>query len=68
MHANRRGIITPVIERYTLPEMGEIWSDQQRQQAWKEVEVAALRAFEALGKVPAGIADAVAAAPCPTPD
>ena len=68
MHANRRGIITPVIERYTLPEMGEIWSDQHRLQAWQEVEVAALRAFESLGTVPAGVADAAAAATCPTPE
>ncbi len=57
-----------MIERYTLPEMGSIWADQHKLEAWKEVEVATLRAFETLGKVPAGVADATAAAACPTPE
>jgi adenylosuccinate lyase len=57
-----------VIERYTLPEMGEIWSDGRRLEVWKRVEVLALEAWEDLGKVPAGVADRVAAARCPTPD
>jgi len=57
-----------VIERYTLPEMGEIWSEQNRLLAWKQVEVAALEAFERLGKVPAGTAVLTQAAPCPTPE
>ena len=56
-----------MIERYTLPEMGVIWSDRHKFEAWKEVEVAALEAFETLGKVPVGIAEATAAATCPTP-
>jgi adenylosuccinate lyase len=57
-----------VIERYTLPEMGEIWSDQRRLEMWKRVEVAVLNAFETLGKVPAGVAGATEAAACPTPE
>ena len=57
-----------MIERYTLPEMGEIWSEQNRLLAWKQVEVAALEAFERLGKVPAGTAVLTQAAPCPTPE
>ncbi|HEU4318803.1 MAG TPA: adenylosuccinate lyase, partial [Acidimicrobiia bacterium] len=61
-------MITTVIERYTLPEMGRIWSDQHRLEAWKQVEVATLAAFERTGKVPAGIAEATAAAECPTPE
>lgn len=56
-----------MIERYTLPEMGGIWSDQNKLEAWKEVEVAALEAWERLGKVPAGIAAVTQAADCPTP-
>ena len=56
-----------VIERYTLPEMAEIWSDQRRLQTWQDVEVAALSAFELTGVVPTGVADATRAAPCPTP-
>lgn len=56
-----------MIERYTLPEMGEVWSEQRKLETWKQVEVAALRAFESLGTIPAGVADATEAAPCPTP-
>ena len=56
-----------MIERYTLPEMGQIWSDQHRLEMWKTVEVAALRSFEKLGRVPSGVASATEAAPCPTP-
>jgi adenylosuccinate lyase len=57
-----------VIERYTLPEMGGIWAEQHRLEAWKKVEVAALRAFEGTGKAPMGVADAAEAARCPTPE
>ena len=57
-----------MIDRYTLPEMGDVWSDHTRFEVWKEVEVAALAAFEKLGKVPAGTAEATAAATCPTPE
>ncbi|HXV70099.1 MAG TPA: adenylosuccinate lyase [Acidimicrobiia bacterium] len=61
-------MITPVIDRYTLPAMGDIWSEQTRLEAWKKVEVAALRAFENLGTVPSGTATATEAAVCPTPE
>jgi adenylosuccinate lyase len=57
-----------VIERYTLPEMGEIWSEQQKLEAWKKVEVAALASFEAHGTIPPGPASATEAARCPTPE
>jgi adenylosuccinate lyase len=57
-----------VIERYTLPEMGAVWSDQNRLEMWKRVEVAVLEALENDGKVPTGVAEAVAEAPCPTPE
>jgi adenylosuccinate lyase len=66
--SDRRGIITSVIERYTLPEMAEVWSEQRKLEAWKAVEVAALEAFERTGKVPQGTAAAIATAPCPTPE
>ncbi len=56
-----------MIERYTLPEMGGIWSEQRRLQTWKDVEVGVLTVFERTGKVPEGVAAATAAAPCPTP-
>lgn len=46
--------------------MGSVWSPQARLEALKQVEVLALEAWESLGKVPEGMADAVSAAPCPT--
>ncbi|HSK07153.1 MAG TPA: lyase family protein, partial [Acidimicrobiia bacterium] len=61
-------IIAVVIERYTLPEMGRIWSDQRRLEVWKEVETLALEAWATLGKVPDSVAGATRAAPCPTPE
>ena len=41
-----------MIERYTLPEMGAIWTDEARMQAWLDVEIAAVKAWNKLGKVP----------------
>ena len=57
-----------VIERYTLPEMGRIWSDQHRLETWMEIEALALEGWVALGKVPGPVAAAVRAAKCPTPE
>ncbi|MEB3306571.1 MAG: adenylosuccinate lyase [Cyanobacteriota bacterium] len=42
-----------MIERYTLPEMGAIWSEQARFQSWLDVEIAATEANCELGRVPA---------------
>ena len=42
-----------MIARYTLPEMGSLWTDQARYQAWLEVELAACRAWHKLGRIPA---------------
>ena len=58
----------PVIERYTLPEMGAVWAEQRKLEGWKAVEVLALKAWAKLGKVPDSVAEAVAKAECPTPD
>ncbi len=41
-----------MIARYTLPEMGNIWTDESKYQAWLEVEIAACRAWNKLGKIP----------------
>ncbi len=41
-----------MIDRYTLPEMGAVWTDEARMRAWLEVELAAVRAWNRLGKVP----------------
>jgi len=57
-----------VIERYTLPEMGRIWEETRKLEAWKEVEVLALEAWNRLGKVPDGVAEATRQADCPTPN
>lgn len=57
-----------MIERYTLPEMGRIWSDQRKLEAWMEVESLALEAWNTLGRVPDGVAEATRAARCPTPE
>ncbi|QNG29528.1 adenylosuccinate lyase [Synechococcus sp. LTW-R] len=42
-----------MIERYTLPEMGAIWSEQAKFQSWLDVEIAATEANCELGRVPA---------------
>jgi adenylosuccinate lyase len=42
-----------MIARYTLPEMGNLWTDQARYQAWLDVELAACRAWHKLGRIPA---------------
>ncbi|MBS1855997.1 MAG: adenylosuccinate lyase [Acidobacteria bacterium] len=42
-----------MIARYTRPEMGRIWSDQNKFQQWLEVELAASEALAELGEVPA---------------
>lgn len=56
-----------VIERYTLAEMGDVWDEQRKLEVWRDVEVLALEAWNRLGKVPDGVADATRDAACPTP-
>lgn len=41
-----------MIERYSRAEMREIWSDQNRFQAWLEVEILAAEAWSKLGEIP----------------
>ena len=55
-----------MIERYTLPEMARVWSEQRKLEVWHEVETLALEAWQSLGKVPEGAATATRAADCPT--
>src|ERR1035441_5938789 len=45
-----------MIPRYTRPEMGGIWTDQNKFQQWLEVELAASQALASLGVVPADAA------------
>lgn len=41
-----------MIERYTLPEMKRIWSEENKFQKWLDVEIAACEAMCKLGQVP----------------
>ena len=42
-----------MIERYTLPEMGAIWTEQNRFQKWLDVEIAACEVHAEMGTIPA---------------
>ena len=41
-----------MIERYTRPEMGAIWTEENRFKAWLEVEIVACEAWAELGDIP----------------
>ncbi|HJT23194.1 MAG TPA: adenylosuccinate lyase [bacterium] len=41
-----------MIPRYTLPEMGAIWSEQSKFESWLKVEIAACEAWARLGRIP----------------
>lgn len=41
-----------MIDRYTMPKMREIWSEENKFRKWLEVEVAACEAWASLGKIP----------------
>jgi len=41
-----------MIERYTRPEMGRIWTEENRFKAWLEVEILACEAWVKLGEIP----------------
>ena len=45
-----------MIPRYTPPEMGRIWTDQQRYETWLRVETAAAEAMAEHGLIPAAAA------------
>ncbi len=42
----------PLIERYTLPEMGEIWTEAYKLKTWLQVEIAVCEAQAELGYIP----------------
>ena len=50
-----------MIERYTLPEMGRIWSEEAKFQSWLDVEIAATEANAELGRVPKEALDQIKA-------
>jgi len=42
-----------MIDRYTRPEMGAVWSDENRYRKWLDVELAVCEAWAELGRIPA---------------
>jgi adenylosuccinate lyase len=57
-----------VIERYTLPEMGRVWSEAHKYELWCRVELLVLEAHAAAGRVPAEVVEPVRQAPPPSPE
>ena len=50
-----------MIERYTRPEMGQIWTLENRYKAWLKVEVAVCEAWAKAGKIPASAVETIKA-------
>ena len=57
-----------MIERYTLPEMGRVWSEAHKYELWCRVETLVLEAHARAGTVPADSVAPVRAAAPPTPE
>jgi adenylosuccinate lyase len=57
-----------VIDRYTLPEMGHVWSEAHKYELWCQVETLVLAAHAKAGTVPEDAVAPVAAAAPPTPE
>ena len=45
-----------MIERYTLPRMGAVWTRTRKYETWLQVELAVCEAREERGEVPGGVA------------
>ena len=56
-----------MIERYTLPEMGRVWSEAHKYELWCQVETLVLAEHARAGTVPADCVPPVRAAPPPSP-
>jgi len=50
-----------MIDRYSLPKMKSIWSEQNKFQSWLDVEVAVCEAQEKFGNIPAGVTEKIRA-------
>lgn len=57
-----------MIPRYTLPEMGRVWSEAHKYELWCRVETLVLEAHAAAGTVPPDVVEPVRTAPPPTPE
>ena len=56
-----------MIERYTRPEMGRVWSEAHKYELWARVELGVLAAHARGGTVPADSVEPVRSAKIPTP-
>ncbi|MGI8448102.1 MAG: adenylosuccinate lyase [Streptosporangiaceae bacterium] len=56
-----------MIERYTRPAMGRVWSEEHKYELWCQVETLVLEAHAKAGTVPAESVEAVRAAAPPSP-
>src|SRR5260370_11553487 len=57
-----------MIDRYTRPEMGRVWSEAHKYELWCRVETLVLEAPARAGTVPAAAVGPVRAGPPPTPE
>jgi adenylosuccinate lyase len=57
-----------MISRYTLPEMGALWTDEAKLAIWVEVEILACEAHAELGVIPAADLAAIRQGVAPTPE
>src|SRR5215813_3191377 len=57
-----------MIPRYTLPEMGAIWSEQNKFQKWLDVEIAVCEVHAEMGTIPADAVGVIKAKAAFTPE
>jgi adenylosuccinate lyase len=57
-----------MIDRYTLPEMGRVWSEAHKYELWAKVETLVVEAHAAAGVVPESAVEPVRKAAPPTPE
>jgi adenylosuccinate lyase len=50
-----------MIERYTLPEMGALWSEQNKFQKWLDVEIAVCEVHAEMGTIPSAAVEEIKA-------
>ena len=44
-----------MIARYTLPDMGTIWSEENKLQNWLKIEIAACEGQALIGRIPPAV-------------
>lgn len=57
-----------MIERYTLEEMGQIWSEQNRLEVFQEIQALVAEGWSKLGVAPPDVASAIRSAPSVSPE